>query len=66
LETKDNVEQRQAWGTNVKNLLGFYISDKVVPYGYRHSIEWSDYYTTINNLGRYLKNCYKCVFLCID
>ncbi|MCD5405238.1 MAG: hypothetical protein LRZ91_01915 [Desulfotomaculum sp.] len=55
METKDNVGQKQAWGTNVKNLLGFYISDKVVPYGYRHSIEWSDYYTTIKQFGKILK-----------
>lgn len=37
------------------NLIHIAISEQVSPYGYQHSIPWSDYYTVINQFGRLLK-----------
>ncbi|MEG6616347.1 VWA domain-containing protein [Peptococcaceae bacterium 1198_IL3148] len=36
-------------------LIHISISEQVSPYGYQHSIPWSDYYTVINQFGKLLK-----------
>jgi hypothetical protein len=36
-------------------LIHISISEHVSPYGYQHSIPWSDYYTVINQFGKLLK-----------
>lgn len=38
------------------NLIHIAISAQVSPYGYQHSIPWSDYYTVINQFSRLLKS----------
>lgn len=37
------------------NLIHIAISKQATPYGYQHSIPWSDYYTVINQFGQLLK-----------
>lgn len=37
------------------NLIHIAISEQVSPYGYQHSIPWTDYYTVINQFSRLLK-----------
>lgn len=37
------------------SLIHIAISEQVTPYGYQHSIPWTDYYTVINQFGRLLK-----------
>lgn len=36
-------------------LIHISVSSQVQPYGYQHSIPWSDYYTVINQFGRLLR-----------
>ncbi|MCD5406366.1 MAG: VWA domain-containing protein [Desulfotomaculum sp.] len=37
-------------------LIHIAISDQAMPYGYKYSIAWSDYYTVINQFGKMLKD----------